>query len=366
MIIEDVKLDFCDVLIRPKRSFAPSRKSVNLKVSYEFKYGKMSGLNLPRVPIIAANMATTGTFKMAEASYEAGMMTCLHKHYDVDDLKDFFISNKAAETTFYTLGIKDDDFEKLKQFLDSGRVVGAYNRCRYICVDAANGYTQYFVDRCKQVRELCPDAVIMAGNVATPEMVSELVISGGVDIVKIGIGPGSVCETRRVTGVGYPQLSAIIECADAAHGLDAHICADGGCTSSGDIAKAFGGGADYVMLGGMLSGTDECEGEWEYVETPPSFFKPEGFETSKVKKALRFYGMSSTEAMNKHYGGQAKYRASEGRSVSVPYKGPVEAIFDQIKGGLVSSCTMVGTEQLKDLKKCTTFIRVNRTHYSPF
>jgi len=363
-IEEDVKLDFCDVLIRPKRSFAPSRKSVNLHCEYDFKYGDNSAKEYKScIPIIAANMATTGTFAMARALAPHGVMTCLHKHYLVDDLIKFFNYDEASAKTFYTLGIKDDDFEKLKQFIDK------HTCYKHICIDAANGYTQYFLDRCKQVRELCPEAVIMAGNVATPEMVQELILSGGVDIVKIGIGPGSVCTTRIVTGVGYPQLSAIIECADAAHGLDGHICADGGCTTSGEINKAFGAGADFVMLGGMLSGTDECEGEWEYdLVSKWVDVKSEDGSTRQLtaydqhKKALKFYGMSSTEAMNKFYGGQAKYRAAEGKSVSVPYKGPVEAVIDQIKGGIVGGCTLVGTEELKHLSKSTTFVKVNRTH----
>ena len=188
----------------------------------------------------------------------------------------------------------------------------------------------------------------MAGNVCTPEMVSELLISGGADIIKIGIGPGSVCSTRKITGCGYPQLSAIIECADVAHGIGGLICADGGCVESGDVVKAFAAGADFVMLGGMFAGTDECEGEWEYLEP------------NRKKAALKFYGMSSKNAMDKHSGGVADYRTSEGETLSVPYKGPVEDVVKQILGGVRSACAYVGAKRLKDLPKCATFVRVSR------
>ena len=208
----------------------------------------------------------------------------------------------------------------------------------------ANGYSEYFTDVIKQVRDAWPDSVIMAGNVVTGEMTEQLILSGA-DIVKVGIGPGSVCTTRLKTGIGYPQLSAVIECADAAHGLKGLVCSDGGCVAPGDVAKAFGGGADFVMLGGMLAGHDECLGE-------P--IEKEG------KKYKRFYGMSSSEAMKKYAGGVANYRSSEGKSVDIPYKGPIENTVLDILGGLRSTCTYVGAPQLKELSKRTTFIRVNQ------
>lgn len=296
------------------------------------------------IPIVAANMSTVGTFAMAKALHRYSMLTCLHKHYDTSSLVKFFSKNQA----FYTLGIKEEDFVKLKSF------AGLHGSDpRFICLDVANGYTRYFVDRCREVREMFPRSVLMAGNVCTPEMVQELLLSGGVDIVKIGIGPGSACTTRIMTGIGYPQLSATIECADAAHGLKGHIVADGGCTTPGDIAKAFGAGADFVMLGGMLAGHEECEGEWVLNE-----------HGSRV--GFRFYGMSSAEAMSKFDGGLKSYRAAEGRSVVVPYKGAVSDTVDEILGGLRSACTYVGTENLKDFSKCCKFVRVNRTHNKAF
>jgi GMP reductase len=332
----EIKLDYSDVLICPKRSESPSRKNVNLSKKFTFLN---SGAHWEGVPIVAANMSTVGTFAMSKAISKFGLATCLHKHYTIQQLVEFFRKDDA----FYTLGIKDQDFEKLSDFQ---RAFGSAPM--HICLDVANGYTNFFVDKCKQLRDRFKDSVLMAGNVCTPEMVQELLLSGGVDIVKIGIGPGSACTTRLVTGIGYPQFSACIECADAAHGLRGHIVADGGCTTSGDVAKAFGAGADFVMLGGMLSGHDECEGDWDVDE-------------KGRKKSLNFYGMSSKEAMEK-FNGVANYRASEGRSAKVPYKGPVEHTIQEILGGLRSACTYVGTESLKDLSKCCKFIRVNNTH----
>ncbi len=336
----ELRLDFDDVLIRPKRSVAPSRASIELKRTYQFQ-NKSSATNWTGVPLMAANFDTVGTMQMASALHKLNMLTCLHKFYSLEDLLEFFTHNPARDSTFYTLGVREEDFEKLVRFVD--RSEGGAN---LICIDAANGYTKYFVDRVRQVRALCTKATIMAGNVATPEMVQELLIEGRADIVKVGIGPGSVCTTRSVTGVGYPQLSAIIECADAAHGNQGHICADGGCRTPGDVAKAFGAGADFVMLGGMLAGTDECEGEW-LVE-------------DGRKTAFRFYGMSSREAQEKHIGGVKEYCAAEGKSIEVPSKGPASGVMQEVTGGLRSACAYVGAERLKDLHKCCTFIRCTR------
>jgi GMP reductase len=360
-IEEDVKLDFCDVLIKPKRSEIPSRANVDLSKYYVFKN---SGNKWSGVPIIAANMDTVGTFAMAKSLSGFDMQTCLHKHYSNDQLIDFFSSEegskKLQKNIFYTLGISEDDFSKFAYIYD---VVN--KGIQNVCIDVANGYSAFFVDRVKKFRELYPSVNIMAGNVATPEMVQELIFNG-VDIVKIGIGPGSVCITRKIAGVGYPQLSSIIECADAAHGLGGHVCADGGCQMPGDIAKAFGAGADFVMLGGMFSGYDECEGDWEYNYELEEIKQGKSEWVRKEKINLKFYGMSSKDAMEKYSGGVANYRAAEGKMVSVPYKGKVENIVQEILGGLRSACTYVGATKLKDLSKCTTFVKVNRTHNTQF
>ncbi len=337
-IESEIKLDFKDVLIRPKRSTLTSRKDVNLKRAYTFKH---SGRTFDGIPIIASNMDTVGTQAMAKSLSSFEALVALHKHYRVEDLAEFFSENpKTLPYTFITTGIADEDYAKLKESLrreELQNIIG-------ICIDAANGYTEAFVDFVCKVRDSFPKMTIIAGNVVTGEMVEELILSGA-DIVKAGIGPGSVCTTRQMTGVGYPQLSAIIECADAAHGLGGHLIGDGGCAIPGDISKAFGAGADFVMLGGMLAGHEQCEGE--IVE-------------SDGQKQMVFYGMSSDTAMKKYVGEVAEYRASEGRTVSVPYRGDVCVTFREILGGLRSSCTYVGARSLKELPKRTTFIRVTQ------
>jgi GMP reductase len=290
------------------------------------------------IPVMAANMDTVGTFEMALALNGKKLFTAIHKHYTVDEWNSFLaqapkgIENLIAVST----GTGAHEFEKIAQILNANK------QLRFICIDVANGYSEHFVAFVKQTRKKFPNNAIIAGNVVTGEMVEELLLAGA-DIIKVGIGPGSACTTRIKTGVGYPQLSAIIECADAAHGLGGQIISDGGCTTPGDVAKAFGAGADFVMLGGMLAGHDESGGE---------LIEKQG---NKVKQ---FYGMSSKTAMDKHAGGVADYRSSEGKTVEVPYRGKVENTVLDILGGVRSTCTYVGASQLKELTKRTTFIRV--------
>jgi GMP reductase len=334
-IENDVKLDFKDVLIRPKRSVLQSRSEVALEREFHFRD---SGAVWNGVPIIAANMDHTGTFEMGTALAQHGLLTAMDKFHELKEWQAFAKTHPdALSHSFISMGISEREFEKLQEIM---KVVNI----SMICLDVANGYTERFVKFLERLRLTYPDKIIMAGNVVTGEMVEELILSGA-DIVKIGIGPGSVCTTREKTGVGYPQLSAIIECADAAHGLGGHVCADGGCTSPGDVAKAFAAGADFVMLGGMFSGHDECLGET--IEMNGEKYK-------------RFYGMSSSEAMEKYHGSVAEYRASEGRSVNVPYRGAVKNTVLDILGGIRSTCTYVGAQRLKELTKRTTFIRVSQ------
>jgi GMP reductase len=337
-IEDDIKLDFSDVLIRPKRSTLSSRKEVNLKRTYTFKH---SGWEYTGVPIMAANMDGVGTLAMATALNDHNLFTCLTKTYDEDDLGDTI--GKISKNNFaVSTGTGDKDFQKLQ------RIINVYPEIQFICIDVANGYSEHFGDYVARVRAAYPSHTIIAGNVVTADMTQELILRGA-DIVKVGIGPGSVCTTRIQTGVGYPQLSAIIECADAAHGLGGHIIADGGCVCPGDVAKAFGAGADFVMLGGMFAGHDEGGGQIY-----------EDFTYSPKKLFVEFYGMSSDTAMDKHHGGVADYRSSEGRTVRIPYKGCVNDTVLNILGGLRSSCTYVGAPTLKQLSKCTTFVRVNK------
>eukprot|EP01101_Sappina_pedata_P003692 TRINITY_DN1493_c0_g1_i1.p2 TRINITY_DN1493_c0_g1~~TRINITY_DN1493_c0_g1_i1.p2 ORF type:complete len:348 (+),score=119.94 TRINITY_DN1493_c0_g1_i1:70-1113(+) len=334
----ELKLDFKDVLIRPKRSTLVSRSQVSLHRNYTFRNSKRS---YSGIPIVAANMDTVGTFEMATALGKHGLLTTTHKHYTADDWKAFYETGPGKDigpdSIAVSSGSSEKDEAKLAEIMSVVPVT-------MICLDVANGYSEGFVNTVRRTREKYPDVTIMAGNVVTGEMTEELILTGA-DIIKVGIGPGSVCTTRIQTGVGYPQLSAVIECADAAHGLGGHIVSDGGCTCPGDVSKAFGAGADFVMLGGMLSGHDECTGE--VVE-------------ENGKKFKLFYGMSSQTAMNKYAGGVAEYRASEGKTVQVPYRGPVDSTVLEILGGLRSSCTYVGASSLKELSKRTTFVRVTQ------
>lgn len=334
-IEQDLKLGFKDVLFRPKRSTLKSRSQVDLTRSYTFKH---SGREWSGVPIIAANMDSVATFEMAETLASHNVMTAIHKHYSVEEWATFINKTDAnvLKNMMVSSGTSEADFQKTKQ------IMALTDDLIFICVDIANGYSEHLVDYVGRVRAEFPDKVISAGNVVTGDMVEELILAGA-DIVKVGIGPGSVCTTRVKTGVGYPQLSAIIECADSAHGLGGMIIGDGGCSCPGDVSKAFGGGADFVMLGGMLAGHQESGGE---------IIEQDG------KQFMKFYGMSSQSAMKKHSGGVAKYRAAEGKTVLLPYKGSVNATIEDIMGGVRSTCTYVGASKLKELTKRTTFIRV--------
>lgn len=345
MIIEEpIKLDFNDVLIKPKRSTLESRQKVDLLRSFSFKDHQYQG-----IPIVASNMDGVATFEMADALIEQRMFTCLCKSFNSEELIDFFTPTKnelnpvppRTANVAITIGIQDQDIQKIEEVYSK---VGNY--LKFVCIDVANGYSERFIGFIRTFKKKFPTIIVIAGNVVTADQTQELILNGA-DIVKVGIGPGSVCTTRIKTGVGYPQLSAIMECADAAHGLGGYIMADGGCTTPGDIAKAFGGGADFVMLGGMLAGHKQGGSQVE-------------------NGGVIFYGMSSKEANTKHFGSLKEYRASEGRLVKVPYRGDVKETLLDILGGLRSTCTYVGAKKLKHLSKCTTFIRVNRQVNDPY
>jgi len=428
-----LKYDFDSVLIRPKRSTLQSRSEVDLLREFKFRWTQRQ---YQGIPIIAANMDTVGTYEMYQALNKFNVGTALHKHITVKGLVDYFFTTNQSNL-WYSMGISKTDVGKYeavrdelhKQWLSSTEKSGVgpdddfiHQPIGNICIDVANGYSEHFVDFIKRFRETNPSAVIMAGNVVTPEITEELILAG-VDIVKVGIGPGSVCTTRIKTGVGFPQLSAIIECADAAHGLEGHICANGGCKTPGDVAKAFGAGADFVMLGGMLAGHDEGGGEivggklnfkkfhiaqsaarnsygdylsdYKYIahvdgkhvvidgtdaqimtnsfgtltfkdyerelaKKYPDLFEWEG------ERFVEFYGMSSSDAQEKYNGGVAEYRASEGKRVLIPHRGSVEGTIKEILGGLRSACTYVGARRLKEFSKRTTFVVVPATHNTVF
>ena len=329
------KLDFHNVLIRPKRSTLNSRSEVDLEREFKFKY---SSRKWKGIPIIAANMDSTGTFEVCECLSSYKMITALHKFYKRSDYQKFYLKQIHPDHFMISTGINNDAIKNLKE------VFGVIS-CNWICIDIANGYISNLVEFCQKVRKEFPDKIIVAGNVVTREIVEELILNGKVDVVKVGIGPGSACTTRLKTGVGMPQLSAVLECADAAHGVGGHIISDGGITCPGDMAKAFGGGADFVMVGGRFAGHDQNPGDVEEIDG---------------KKYKSFHGMSSDKAQETHYGKMEKYRASEGRVLKIPYKGDLNETVQDYLGGLRSTCTYINASTIKNMAKCTTFIRVSQ------
>ena len=333
-IEDDIKLDYSDVLIRPKRSTLTSRYDVDMNREFQFFHSKKKWTG---VPIMASNMDTVGTPEMYKELFQHNMITCPARHY---------LNGPSAELTAFRLrndaGIYGHNLCMMGGIDDITTLTTHNLKWDFIGMDVANGYTISVIEAVKSLRYHVPDATIVVGNVVTADMTQELILAGA-DIIKVGVGPGSVCTTRLKTGIGYPQLSAVMECADAAHGLGGHIIADGGCTNSGDIVKAFAAGADFVMIGGMLAGHDECDGV--------------------VKDGMmQFYGMASESAMSRHNVPHREYRGVEGKTVSVPYKGPVKNTIIDILSGIRSACTYVGAKRLKSLSKCATFVRVNNTH----
>jgi GMP reductase len=333
-IEQELKLDFSDVLIRPKRSTLSSRSEVQLLRTFVFKNrnGEIKK-EWTGIPIMAANMDTTGTFEMYNELSKFKMITCFHKHYSVEDYPD----NLNPDYYAISSGITDNDYTKLQKTIEKLKPT-------FLCIDVANGYMLAFANFVKKVSENYPDLVIICGNVVSREIVEELIINCGADIVKCGIGSGAVCTTRTQTGVGMPQLSCIIECGDAAHGVNGKIVSDGGCVNPGDLSKAFGANTDFIMLGSMLAGHTESGGEL--------------VEDADGKQYKMFYGMSSKKAMEKYSGGMASHRSSEGKVVKIPYKGDVKNTIENILGGIRSTCTYIGAKTLKDMPKCTSFMRV--------
>lgn len=330
------QLDFKDVLIRPKRTTLNSRSQVDLERTIKFPNSKQIWKG---IPIIVSNMDTTGTFEVYDVLSKYKLITCLNKYYNLKDFKKKWETEEMDPDYFMiSTGIDERNFSNLNDIV-------TFTKCKWLCVDIANGYMEQLVNFCNKCRASFPDIILVAGNVASREMVEELIINGGVDVVKVGIGPGSACLTRLKTGVGVPQLSAIMDCADAAHGLNGNIIGDGGITCPGDMAKAFGGGADFVMCGGVFAGHDENPGE--VIE-------------ENGKKYKLFYGMSSCHAQEKHYGKMNSYRSSEGRVIKIKYKGNLETTVNDYLGGLRSTCTYINAKCIKNIPKCTTFLLVGQ------
>lgn len=359
-IEQDIKLDFDDVLLRPQHSKIRSRKDVEVERSFQFYHSHKTWTG---VPIMCANMSFA-SFNLAKALAKHKMITCLHKFHSKDQILDFFVENPGLEPyVWVTIGWDDKYLELVNNLLNENQYIN-------FCIDVANGHIQPFIDYCKQVRVLAGfNPIIMAGNVANPTTCERLIDEGGVDIVKIGIGPGSACSTRSTTGVGLPQLSNVIECSSV-HGLEREpkrlglICADGGMKTPGDVAKAFCGGADFCMLGGFWAGCDECDGDWNYHhKTEYHYGHPMGDTSQRPtnrKMAFTYYGMSSFKAQQTHYGEIKDYRTSEGEVIMVEYKGLAETLVNQMLGGIRSTGTYIGAKRLKDFNKCANFIRVNR------
>jgi GMP reductase len=335
----ELKLDFKDVLIVPKTSQIKSRNDVVLNTSLKFSN---TSFTWDGIPIMAANMDTIGTFEMALELYKHKIFTCIHKHYSVTDWLNFYsnpnVDNNIFNYIAITCGITEKDLSLLSE------IIYKLPQINFISLDVANGYTEDFMNTVKHIRQKYPTKIIIAGTVVTPEITKDLILNGA-NIVRIGIGGGSVCTTRKKTGVGYPQLSAILECADAAHQVNGYIVSDGGCTCPGDFGKAFGAGADFVMVGGLLSGHKESGGN--LIEKDGQMFK-------------QFYGMASQTAMDKYNNGKSNYKTDEGKTVLIPYKGPVENTILDILGGIRSTCTYVGAKHLYELHSKTTFIRVSQ------
>ena len=334
-IESDLKLDYKDVLLKPKRSKLTSRRDVDMEREFTFLN---SGKEFKGIPIIASNMDGVGTFSMAKVLQNYKMLTVLRKHYEPEDWDNAVAGGLDLNYVSICTGTNRIWDEDAPDFLTLRIVLEKYPEIPFITIDVANGYHENFVDFVAQMREEFPDQTIIAGNVITAEMTEELILRGA-DIVKCGIGPGSVCTTRLMTGVGIPQFSGIIECADAAHGVGGQVIADGGCVYPGDVAKAFGAGSDFVMLGGMLAGHEESE-----------------VDVSDGK--MEFYGMSSDRAMEIHGARKDGYRGAEGKDIRIPYKGTVEETLTEIIGGVRSACTYIGATKIKDMPKCATFVQV--------
>ena len=378
-ILPQTELDFSDVLIKPRRSTICSRKDANIVREYKFKWFKRT---VKGTGIMNANMGTIGNFNVAKAMLDDGLFTCLHKHHKKENLFDFYKTLKTNPDSFFrcflSIGLKDNGLEKIEYLYKH------LDEVPPICIDVPNGYIPQVKELVMKIREKYPDCLLMVGNVVTGDIVEDLILSGA-DVLKSGLGSGGQCRTRAITGVGRPQFSAVVECADAAHQVGGMVCSDGGITCPGDISKAFGAGADLVMIGSLYAGTDEADGEIIYEEEFTNTYSPDYYlntETGEIcseqvngneqpvffvishrKKILRkykkFYGMSSTLAQETFGNGKPNYRASEGRVSLVPYSGSVKDVNEEFLGGLRSTMTYIGASKLKDIPKCCVFYRVN-------
>ena len=342
-ISDDIKLSYDDVLIVPQANSFKSRKDIEVEVEYGFLH---SSKVFRGVPIMTANMATCGTFEIAKVLSTYNIITTFHKYYTVSEYVDFFKEFNSSYTICYTLGSREKDIEQLKEMIEM-RLIDNFD---FICIDVPNGYIDVFIETISLVRGLCPNHIIIAGNVVTPEQTLKC-LKAGCDVVKIGIGPGSACTTRRMAGVGYPQISAVLECSKVAQeyvaktGHRGRVICDGGQQFVGDVCKGFCAGADFNMFGSMFSGYDESGGE--VVE----FYG---------KKYKEYFGSSSTKALNKFYGKKDKHRASEGRETYVEYKGSIHDFIQELFGGIRSCGTYIGAKGISEFFERSVFVRTNQ------
>lgn len=365
-IIDSVQLDFSDVLIKPRRSSIDSRSKVDITREYKFKWCPYV---IKGTGIMQANMGTIGNFNVSRKMLNNGLFACLHKYHNINDLIDFYkeLIDKGDDTwrrCLLAIGLRDDGIDKLRTLNEKlGVQVG-------VKFDVPNGYIPQVKEKVIELRKEFPEMFIMVGNVVTSDITEDLILSGA-DCVAVGIGPGGQCLTREQTGCGRPQLSAIIECADAAHQVGGMVCGDGGITCPGDLGKAFGAGADFIMIGSMFAGTLEADGDivskWIFTGEYEPADDGSGFEPHlELKEFKKFYGMSSTLAQETFGNGKPKYRASEGRVTLVPYAGDIDGVIEELLGGLRSTMTYIGAWKLKNIPKQCTFYKVhnqlNRTY----
>jgi GMP reductase len=366
-IINDNKLDFDDVLIVPQRSTLTSRSDIQLERTFQFYHSPRTWTG---IPIICSNMGFC-SFELAKSLADNKMVACLHKYHSVDLLVDFFNDNPhLVDYVWISIGYKKTDFDNLLSFYEKTKIQPN------ICIDVPNGHMDVFIKYCKKVREHFPESIIIAGNVTNTSSTQELLIYGGIDIVKVGVGGGSACLTRFVTGCGYPQLSTCLDNSYVAHGLDSGpkklglICSDGGHKHSGDVCKALCAGSDFVMLGGYFAGTDECSGEWklEYEANKAGiaseFWQPHdpGYPTKTRKTEFSYYGMSTHHAQELYEHNKKDYRASEGTKITVKAKGPIKNLVQELLGGIRSCCCYIGSKSIKNMHKCGQFCKVNSVH----
>ncbi len=359
LIHDEIKLDYGNVLLVPgTRTNVTSRKLVNLNCRISFNHNEKTVYE--GIPIMAANMDGVGSFAMADALIRHRIFTCLAKMHSEENLIKFFSEDSLRrDYCAITVGLRHMDREKFKSVNQNAGPI------KFACLDVANGHTQRFVSFLEEFRSEFPEVVIIAGNVVTPEQ-TEILVKAGADLVKIGIGGGSVCETRIKTGVGYPQFSAVVECGHAAREAGAHIVADGGCTCPGDVAKALAAGSAFVMLGGMFAGHKEGGGRVVTRRFNTGEITDEGKAILQENKYVEFYGMSSQIANNKHFDGLQPWKTSEGREVLLPFKPSIDETVQDMLGGLRSACTYLGAGNLQDLPQAAKFVQCHDTHNRVF